>query len=250
MLKKLLELINKLLKNIKNNFVVITTILNLIILGYQGKLLKQQIEVSKEQNQLQKDINEYSIQPFFKISESIYENNKNIEIANFGDDCYIHNVTVVSLLKVGYNKTEREYEEILIPFEYFEEQFPRDDGMNRLVYEIRGYKNSNMTVNLRKNSNYNFLKETFVKITYTDRRNNEKIIYFSSHGKKINNNTGADIVKLYGILKKEYRQNNEINDFNFKNITIERIDNIIKNTLLVKNIKKISNKFNYKTNGD
>lgn len=228
------RLIKKLLKEIRDNFISIATILNLIILTYQGNLLFQQTKISKEQIELQKELEEVRIQPFFEIIEEINGNNKNIKIFNSGESCYINVVKVISFLKIdNYGK------EIVIPFIYFGDQLGIKSN-NGWIYSIRGYNNSDFLPRLKNSSKVKIPinRDTYIKINYTDKRDKNKTLYFSSKGEKIDEKTGKEAFEQYYKLIRNYSESNLIRHFDFESINIDIIKNVIKNPLSKEEVKQ------------
>lgn len=233
MIKKLLEIIKELLKIIKNNFTSIATILNIVILAYQGNLIFQQTKISKEQMELQKELEEVRIQPFFEIIEEINDNNKNIKIFNSGESCYINEVRVISFLKI-----DNHGKEIVIPFIYFGDQLGIKSN-NGWIYSIRGYNNSNFLPRLRTSLKLKtpINRETYIKINYTDKRDKNKTLYFSSGGEKIDEKIAEEEFKQYYKLIRNYSESNLIRHFDFESINIDIIKNVIKNPLSKEEVK-------------
>ena len=113
-----------------------------------------------------------------------------------------------------------------------------------LVYKIIGLNNNKFIVNLTKSRNdiFNYvLRKTYIKITYTDKTNTQKIIYFNSKGSLLDQISGEKYFNLYYSLNKIYLDLYNTNFFEISDITSETIDNLLKNNFLKNQVNSLKN---------
>lgn len=195
---------------------------------------EEQTRISKDQIKLQNYIQEMQIQPFFKIVESVNdEENRDIYIYNVGEECYINEVREITILYVNYESPAGKYNDLLIPIDYF----GATQGLigSDLVYKVIGLKNNYFTINLKENRDgiFNYVsRKTYVKITYTDKMNTKKTLYFNSKGSLLDKKDGEEYFDLYYSLQKIYSNLYNTSSFELFKLTPELIKNLLENSSL------------------
>lgn len=202
---------------------------------------EEQTRISKEQIKLQNNIQEMQIQPFFRIVENISdEENRDIHIYNLGEECYINEVREITILQVNYESSSGKYNDLLIPINYF----GASQGLinSNLVYKVMGLKNNYFIINLIKNRDgiFNYIsRETYIRITYTDKMNIQKILYFNSKGSLLGEKSGKEFFNLYYSLQEIYSTLYNKSFFEIYDLTPKDIKNLLENPSLKTQINSL-----------
>lgn len=205
-----------------------------IIISYnQTKILKQQTDIQSKM-----------VQPFFSIRELTEKNNektnKNIEIYNNGEECYINKVLEISFLVFEYQYDESYFKKFLLPIKYY--NYGGKKNIKNLVYKISGDSNASfirkLKLNKKESFNY-FEKKTFLKINYKNKLGEDKIVYFNLNGEQLDNLEGEKYFDLYESLKKSYPQS----PYHHKEVKIEKLKEFIVNKSLINNLDNLKNRY-------
>lgn len=232
MLKKFFKLCKENTNLIKTISGVIYSILTLILIFNQTIILNNQTKIQSTESQ-----------PFFKILESTDNKNESINIYNLASQCHINSISHISFLKTTFEASHY-YETILTPIFFYSYSLEVFD--NSLIYKIIGINNQHFIPNLLKYSptlNSYFKRETYIKIDFSDKFGNSKILYFNSNGSPIDLKTGTAIFEIHRKLNKIYLTLYKNPYFYTELITPEVIQDLIKNDILLKEIKKLKNNY-------
>lgn len=239
MLKKTSLYFTKIIIYIKTNGKIFLSFVALFVPILQTIILFNQTTILKNQTKIQ----ETEVQPFFRMFESIDNENKYINIYNLGNQCYITNITHVTFLKTTF-EVSHHYETLLTPIIFYNGSQRIFD--NSLVYQVVGYKNALFTNNLLQNpikvASY-FQRETYIKINFSDKLGVSRTLYFNSRGIPIDTNNGVAIFELHRKLIKVYEQFYKNPYFHIDVVTPDFIKDLVKNDTLLKEIKKLKNDY-------
>lgn len=202
---------------------------------------QEQTQISKDQMKLQKDIQEMQIQPFFKVREVVTDEHRDIYLYNFGEDCYINSIQEISFVSVEYKDSSNQNKKLLIPISFF--GVYEKSLENNLIYKIMGVDNNYFIFDLNETPNnvFDYIERySYIKISFTNKMNIEKTLYFDSKGKMLNDKKGENIFTAFSSLSQVYSYLYGTYSFGLSQLTIEKIEDLLKNTSLINRTQNLN----------
>lgn len=224
------------------------TTLTLLLLSFQVwtgckqvVVSEEQTRISKEQIKLQNDIQEMQIQPFFKVREIVTNEDRDIYLYNFGEDCYINSIREISFVSVEYKDSDNQDKKLLIPISFF--GIYEKTLENNLIYKIMGVDNNYSIFNLNEipNTVFDYIERySYIKINFTNKMNVEKTLYFDSKGNRLNEKKGVQIFTAFSYLSQVYSYLYGTFLFGLSQLTVEKIEYLLNDTSLINRTQNLN----------